>query len=73
MADRLLTVRERRRGGGQSASGTQSRPRDYLRAGRRHAALLVAGDRTRPQSGSIVALPAERRQRALLDASTTAR
>jgi len=50
-----------------------SRPRDYLRGGRRHAALLVAGDRTRPQSGSIVALPVERRQRALLDASTTAR
>jgi AraC-like DNA-binding protein len=43
-----------------------SRPRDYSSAGRRRLALLVAGDRARPQSGSIVALPESRRQRAPL-------
>jgi AraC-like DNA-binding protein len=43
-----------------------SRPRDYLSGGRRRLALLVAGDRARPQSGSIIALPESRRQRAPL-------
>ena len=43
-----------------------SRPRDYLGAGRRRSALLVAGDRACPQSGSIVALPVDRRQQAPL-------
>jgi AraC-like DNA-binding protein len=40
------------------------RPREYLHAGRRRLTLVVAGDRTRPQSGSVVTLPAEQRQRA---------
>ena len=43
-----------------------SRPRDYFSGGRRRLALLVAGDRARPQSGSMVALPEDRRQRAPL-------
>ena len=43
-----------------------SRPRDYLGAGRRRSSVLVAGDSHRPQSGSVVALPAHQRQRAPL-------
>jgi AraC-like DNA-binding protein len=43
-----------------------SRPRDYLGAGRRRAALLVAGDRNRPDSGGIVRLPDGQRQHAPL-------
>jgi methylphosphotriester-DNA--protein-cysteine methyltransferase len=44
-----------------------SRPRDYLQAGRQRSALLVAGDRARPQSGSIVSLPSDQRQWAPCD------
>jgi AraC-like DNA-binding protein len=40
------------------------RPREYLQAGRRRLTLLVARDRTRPESGSVATLPATQRQRA---------
>jgi AraC-like DNA-binding protein len=38
------------------------RPRAYLQGGRRRMTLLVARDRARPQTGSVLALPPDQRQ-----------